>query len=473
MDLICELLKNKRSFIRDFKAISLQALIQRLIIIWMLLISYPSLANDIWKSNGYGYVIDLTILTKPLVYDITDDFCLLNHFITTEMQEDGVSIDREKGLLEFRALFPLVVRKIDTLPKECSANGLINYQNENYIFNASDVLNVLLSNFSSHYAFTAHRKINWALVNSRWMTRVDANTTPDQLLQVIDDFLKYMRDGHAILLDESLNRRAYYPPRDISSEQRIQSYFSQKSEYSNISQANRFIYKNWIRIISSYFKDDYRTEEFYNNFLFAKLKAGYSYLRVESFDDFAKDDLAAIVQVMNKLTPQIITSKGLIIDLRDSSGGSDLISLKLVSFLVEKKLKIGEKRYMTPEGLSQSNEIYITPSTILPYLGKIVILTSQHTPSAAEVFLISLKARGNVSVIGENSFGALSDALTKALPNGWGITLSNEIYTDHLGINYEMTGIPVESHFDYPNISDIENDKDSALEFAIALLKVN
>ncbi len=47
------------------------------------------------------------------------------------MQEDGVSIDRKKGLLEFRTLFPLVVRKIDTLPKECSANGLINYQNEN------------------------------------------------------------------------------------------------------------------------------------------------------------------------------------------------------------------------------------------------------------------------------------------------------------------------------------------------------
>ncbi len=38
--------------------------------------------------------------------------------------------------------------------------------------------------------------------------------------------------------------------------------------------------------------------------------------------------------------------------------------------------------------------------------------------------------------------GALSDILSKTLPNGWSLGLSNEIYHDSQGICYEAIGIP-------------------------------
>jgi len=41
----------------------------------------------------------------------------------------------------------------------------------------------------------------------------------------------------------------------------------------------------------------------------------------------------------------------------------------------------------------------------------------------------------------EKEAAAVSDELHKTLPNGWEITVSNGVYTDFQGINYEVTGV--------------------------------
>ena len=128
---------------------------------------------------------------------------------------------------------------------------------------------------------------------------------------------------------------------------------------------------------------------------------------------------------------------------------------------------LGGKQFKTPTGYSELQRIVVTPSKFDNYTGSIVVLTSQKTPSAAEVFLLGLQARGNVTLIGERSYGAFSDALTKALPNGWGITLSNERYLNFQGENYENIGLPVDQKFEFLNIKNIENGFDTQLNEAI------
>ncbi len=55
----------------------------------------------------------------------------------------------------------------------------------------------------------------------------------------------------------------------------------------------------------------------------------------------------------------------------------------------------------------------------------------------------------NVTRIGSNTEGILSDILSKRLPNGWKFGLSNEIYENVDGKNYEMTGIPPNYELNY------------------------
>jgi carboxyl-terminal processing protease len=52
-----------------------------------------------------------------------------------------------------------------------------------------------------------------------------------------------------------------------------------------------------------------------------------------------------------------------------------------------------------------------------------------------------MRALPNVTHVGETTDGSFSDQLSKQLPNGWRLTLSNEVYLDSQGIAWEGRGI--------------------------------
>jgi carboxyl-terminal processing protease len=47
-----------------------------------------------------------------------------------------------------------------------------------------------------------------------------------------------------------------------------------------------------------------------------------------------------------------------------------------------------------------------------------------------------------VTLVGENNNIIYSDILFKTLPNVWKKGLSNELYTDYLVADHEVTGVP-------------------------------
>jgi C-terminal processing protease CtpA/Prc len=79
------------------------------------------------------------------------------------------------------------------------------------------------------------------------------------------------------------------------------------------------------------------------------------------------------------------------------------------------------------------------------YLGQpVVLLTSRLTGSGAEIFTMAMRDLPQVTVMGENTGGGLSDILGVSLPNGWKFGLSNQEYATSDGSIYEATGIPPE-----------------------------
>jgi carboxyl-terminal processing protease len=47
----------------------------------------------------------------------------------------------------------------------------------------------------------------------------------------------------------------------------------------------------------------------------------------------------------------------------------------------------------------------------------------------------------NVTHVGTHTRGAFSDVLTRRLPNGWSLGISNEVYTDPQGQVWEGRGV--------------------------------
>ena len=96
----------------------------------------------------------------------------------------------------------------------------------------------------------------------------------------------------------------------------------------------------------------------------------------------------------------------------------------------------------------------------------IVILTSDFTASAAEVFIMLMKELPNVTLIGDETEGIFSDMYEFKLPNKWKVTLSHQQYFSKDKENYEGKGIS--PNFKILNTkADIQNQVDPVIQKAI------
>jgi len=99
-----------------------------------------------------------------------------------------------------------------------------------------------------------------------------------------------------------------------------------------------------------------------------------------------------------------------------------------------------------------------------------VILTSDFTASAAEVFLLLVKDLPNVTLIGDDTEGIFSDIKEFKLPNKWEVGLSHQQFFSQDMQNYEGVGIS-------PSIKilnsqeDIEIQSDAVIRAGVEYLK--
>jgi C-terminal processing protease CtpA/Prc len=71
--------------------------------------------------------------------------------------------------------------------------------------------------------------------------------------------------------------------------------------------------------------------------------------------------------------------------------------------------------------------------------------------------------------VGEPTQGVLSDATEKALPNGWVLSMSTEIYRDPQGRNYEGIGLTPQVHYQVIDVKPAGGDYADAIRKAGAL----
>ena len=180
-----------------------------------------------------------------------------------------------------------------------------------------------------------------------------------------------------------------------------------------------------------------------------KTNNNVGYLYISGMSDFSEKDsleeqLAELHSAMETILAELRDTRALIVDVSTNGGGSDVFSRAIASHFADKRRLAFSKEPRNAPDIRHS--IFVEPynksGKPLTYSQPVYLVTSDITVSAAEIFVLCMKDIPHVTVVGQPTRGALSDVLSKTLPNGWAFGLSNEVYRDSRGICFEAKGIP-------------------------------
>ena len=189
------------------------------------------------------------------------------------------------------------------------------------------------------------------------------------------------------------------------------------------------------------------------------------YLRITQFEESS-------VPLIDAAMRDLADTSGIIIDVRDNAGGTNSF-VRLISYLIPGQQFVSglltrsflSRAGVAPEridltALPRSSGVYSISSLLLSmamhgaialytedmgdrvYRGRVIILTSGATGSAAEGFVAFMKQNNRAAIIGRATAGRLLTSNTFNLPNGWRLVVPVAVPITSEGRLFMDTPIP-------------------------------
>ena len=438
--------------------------------------------QGIWERKGYGEIFEIKDDTA-VIYEHTRNTCIKTSTVNGQELEDYVdTIKLAEDKQSFTAqdeedVFISLVTKISALPSPCLSANLLTESTPGKVFDH------FWNNFNDYYAFFNERSIDWNQQYATYHPQVRDDMNDQELFNLLETMLTPFDDAHVEL---SSGFRSFSPGSPSVFIQQLIEAFQQQTEFTDLSLFVAEQFGN-AQLLSSLYVSNMHSDGGKNKdvvfwgeinngeigYINFTQMIGFSdrFVRGDtSPDDLdAADELAALARVLDTIMDDLKDTRSIIIDVRFNPGGSDIFSLMITNRFSSQRQRVLSKHTRTFAGNTPQVHAYTKP-TSTPYTKPVVVLSSDMTVSAAEIFLITMRALPNVTPIGDPSTGALSDILEKQLPNGWSTSFSNEVYLDYLGNNHEVSGVPMDIHIPAITVADLIAEKDSALEAAIQSL---
>ena len=280
--------------------------------------------------------------------------------------------------------------------------------------------------------------LDWSNVYSKYRSRIHDGMTRLQLFEVMADMLSELRDGHVNL----------YTSADVG------RYWSWHEDYpTNFNDSVQRLYLGKNYKIASGLK-------------YTILDDNIGYIYYESFSSAIGegnlDDVLLALQVCN----------GLILDVRNNSGGQLTYSERLAQRFTNEKILVGYTSHKTGKGHSDfSNPLpeYISPSKRVRWQKKVVVLTNRKCYSATNTFVRNMKACSQATIMGDQTGGGSGLPFSSELPNGWSVRFSAcpmfdaQMQQIEFGIQPDVV-VAMKSE-------DIQRGKDTLIEKARSFLK--
>lgn len=194
----------------------------------------------------------------------------------------------------------------------------------------------------------------------------------------------------------------------------------------------------------------------------------FRYLELDSFADDGYVDWDAI----DELFAGAPDCDGLVIDIRASAGGDDERVFEVANALAagpQVFFNVHSRSGPTHDGFSEPRAVEAAPHGMGWGDVPLAILTHAYTSEAAERFLLAMRHRPGVVVVGARTRGMLASPTPRVLPNGWPYLLCDELVRDVQGECWEGQGVPPDYEV-WNVVETVFRGRDLVLEVALTLL---
>lgn len=400
--------------------------------------------QGVWRSLGYGKVLlieedqytffeETSISCLPLFSGPLDELSERYDHLTVSPGGQAFSAHRATGVTR------IGFRRLKALPATVADTRDRNPDDPEFNFE------VFWHTFAEQYALFDLKGVDWHQAYRDFRHRITPDSHPEVLYATLVAMLRPLRDGHVHLHSSwgqynsgplpALFKRLDDELDAADTDQDVASYLAELRE--------------WLREV---IHNDYlggRVHHGGNRLVeWGRLDDDTGYLNIRAMAGqsgkigYPAEDLTATHALMQRVMAEVGRLPNLVVDVRGNGGGYDGVALCFASYLMDRKRRAFTKSARQGNGCTGQQPIHVTPATTGTYRGNLFVLTSELTASAAEIFVLALLQHPRVTLMGEPTLGILSDTLERHLPNGWYLTLSNEIYRASDGETYEDVGIP-------------------------------
>ncbi|CAM3643661.1 Peptidase family S41 [Vibrio aerogenes CECT 7868] len=437
----------------------------------------------LWQHTGYGDIYRLNE-NKAQIYQFNSEGCLIAESMSPETMKQkyfpGATLSSDNMTITSQGAghpFTSTYERLFFLPDICQSQNLLDKSSS-----PVRVYNFFWANMNDYYAFFSERGVDWNEVYQQAQTRLSDDMTDEALFEVIQTSLSGFSDDHIFLSsgDDSFSPAA---PKGVL-QVLIQGFLNQ-TQFTTVEAyaadaltkitaiQQQMMDSGSVHVIHGATTDPiYGTERMvwgtFNQGSIGYFRPNVMQLELSETDTDSEQLVNHVVSAMDQVMQDLTDTDAIIIDMRFNGGGEDGASQEIASrFNAAKQQVLGRfTRTITGEGDLYWIDLPESSRTTA-YTKPVMILTSGSTVSAGETFMIMMKSLPQVTIMGESTSGSLSDALHKTLPNGWEMSLSNEVYIDPQYQAYEVTGVPPDIAIVPFRLSDITENKDTALSAAI------
>lgn len=443
----------------------------------------PVVLSDIgmWSKPGYGEVFQFTKDTLSyyqynnmgctLLLESTRDVAL-EHFIESLTVKDTEHVLlQEKGNLD-----KLTLERIDALPQSCDTPIIAERT-----ASKTQVFDYFWHTFNDYYAFFELRGVDWQAAYTTYRPMVSEDMSEDELFDVIEAMLALLNDRHINLTSEDMDR-TYTAGAPIYFERAALGLSTASlgdDEYLSPDEAEQNLRALYSQVSASYltpnsvkrFPDSVGTE----TVLWGKTPDNVGVIVLNNFFLFAEQyegeikTVEAVNKLFNTVMGDLADTKGIVIDVRNNIGGHDSAALAIANLFTSQPKTVFYKQARNKSGSSDITERTL-PGTPTAYTNPVYVLTSHSTISAGESFVIAMSQLPQVTTVGKNTSGALSDVHVMQLPNGWMVSLSNEVYWTPNNELFEMVGVTPDIEMAPHSIDSLKTGHFASYDYALAQL---
>jgi hypothetical protein len=260
---------------------------------------------------------------------------------------------------------------------------------------ATAVFDDLWTVMDEHYALFPYKGVDWNNSREKYRAKVHNGMSQTGLFGVLSDMLADLKDGHITLI----------APIDTF------TYLGFYTDYP----AN-FNYNN---IIYNYLKNEYST----SGPIIYKIESGIGYLYYRTFADDVTD------QQIDKILTDMAQTKGLIIDVRNNTGGNTKNVDRLVRRFITAKTLM--KFEMDKKGPGHDDFLAPQPYYLSPagqhYSAPVIILTNRSCFSSCNDFVLFMSNLPQVTLMGDQTGGGGGIPRDYYLSNGWKLQYTSTV----------------------------------------------